>query len=297
MLVSYVVTFYNNFAFIPALVASVAEQQGAFQKELVIADDGSSDEQLQCLHEFIEGFEGFPIHFVPAVENTGPAGCFNRSLGAVNGEIVLPIDADDIFAPDATTHFLELFERYGADFIYGRRRAQGQLGDANKIEIIREPLDYVLKRQVVHMCFAAKIDLLRRVEGADPRLFVQDQSIALRMASQASIMVRSDKTTVFINVDEGGVSRNTAQLNFDRFWMAMNFIDDHPELDQKHVAYLKDTGRSALWKVDRDRGRSKLSSAYFWRYIWGRLTGYGPSVEQMKMMADDCFKGIAVRRV
>lgn len=303
MRVSYVITFYNKFEFLPPLVESIFNQTGDFENELVIADDGSTPDQLAKLREFIDGYDGFSIQFVETANNTGPAQCFNRGIKAASGDVIVAVDADDICAPGSTIYYLEMLERHDADFIYARRRAKGLLGDDEKLSVLVDPLSYVVQRQVVHMCFAAKADLLKRVSGADPRLFIQDQSLALRMAAGAKIMVRSDKTTVFINGDDGGLSENKAQQHHDRFWMVMNFLDDHGvhgdkgALDDKLTAYLKDTGRSALWKMDRDRGANKLFSPYFWRYIWGQLTGLGPSVPDMKRMAQVCFKDEKVRRV
>lgn len=297
MLVTYVVTFYNKFNFIPELIKSIEAQVGDFEKQLVIADDFSSEEQYSKLETFVEGYDHFPIKLIRSDVNTGPAQCFNRSLDAVDGEVVVAIDADDLFAPNATSYYLEQMDLHGADFIYGRRRPQGhKKNNQTEVEITDDPLAYVIKNNIVHMCFAAKTDLLRRVDGADPRLFIQDQSLPLRLASGARRFVRSEVVTVFERTDEAGLSKNVAQQHHDRFWMVMNFIDDHSDLSAPIKSGLMDIARSALWKMDRDKGSFKFSSPHFWRYIIGRLSGFGPSAETLKQTSISLFEGERIRR-
>ena len=298
MLVSYVVTFYNKFEFIPSLVSSIETQKGNFEKELVIADDCSLPDELAQLNEFVTTFINFPIKVIPSSENTGPAQCFNRGLEAVSGEVVVGIDADDVFSPNATSYYLEQMKTHSADFIYGRRRQRNhKKNEKTDFEVIDDPLAYVIKNNIVHMCFAAKTSLLRQVGGADPRLFIQDQSLPLRLAFGAKRMVRSEVVTVFVNSDEDGLSKNVAQQHYDRFWMVMNFLDDNKNLSHSVLSDLKDLARSSLWKMDRDQGRFKLTSSHFWTYIIGRLFGVGPSFEQLKGAADKLFASADVRRV
>ena len=297
MLVTYVVTFFNKYDFIPELIDSIEAQQGDFEKQLVIADDCSELDQFSKLVAYVEGFDRFPIKLIRSEVNTGPAQCFNRALDAVDGDIVVAIDADDVFAPHATSYYLEQLDLHDADFIYGRRRPQGhKKNKKTDIEVSDEPLAYVIKNNIVHMCFATKTDLLRKVGGADPRLFIQDQSLPLRLAAGAKRFVRSEVVTVFERQDAKGLSRNVAQQHYDRFWMVMNFLDDHHDLSASIKAGLKDLARSSLWKMDRDKGSFKFISPHFWRYIIGRTVGVGPSVEGLKLASHRVFDGETIRR-
>lgn len=298
MLVSYVVTFYNKFEFISSLISSIETQEGNFEKQLIIADDCSEEPELAQLKAFVAAYDLFPIKIISSSQNTGPAQCFNRGLEAVDGGVVIAIDADDVFVPSATSYYLEQMQSHSADFIYGRRRKRGhKKNDKTEFEVIDDPLDYVIKNNIVHMCFAAKTEVLRRVGGADPRLFIQDQSLPLRLASGAKRMVRSEVVTVYINSDEDGLSKNVAQQHYDRFWMVMNFLDDHSGLSQSVRSGLKDIARSSLWKMDRDKGAMKLASPHFWTYILGRLFGASPTIDQLKLAAEEVFKGANIRRV
>ncbi|GJM03744.1 MAG: hypothetical protein DHS20C08_22450 [Rhodomicrobium sp.] len=298
MLVSYLVTFYNKSVYFPELVRSIEEQAGAFEKELVVADDCSDDAELEALVEFSRQYEKFPIHIVRSDKNTGPALCFNRGLDAARGAVTVAIDADDILRVGATVYYLDQLEASDADFVYARRRVKGhkKADDVTRV-VVDDPLAYVLKNSIVHMCFAAKTDLLRAAGGADPRLFIQDQSLSVRMARCASRMVRSDWTTVYINGDEDGLSKNIAQQHHDRFWMVMNLWDDLPEAGAEVRAQIKDIARSALWKMRRDQGGVPVLSSDFWRYFIGRLTGIGPGVDGLKTAAGRVFAGAAIRKV
>lgn len=299
MIVSYLVTYYNKAQFMPGLLQALAQQTVDVERELVIADDGSDQQDFEQLQALVDQFSLFPVRVLRSEMNTGPAVCFNRGLEAVKGEIVVAVDADDVLLPDATAYYLELFKRHEADFVYGRRRPARSsiLADDQDFIVIDDPVSYVLQEQTVHMCFAARTDLLRKAGGADPRLFVQDQSLPLRMAAVATRMIRSNRTTVTFSEDAKGVSRNVGQLHHDRFWMVMNFLADHPDLSKANIARIKDIARSALWKMDRDKGTVPIFSSNFWRYIFGRLTGLGPDEQKMKRMAGRLFAGANIRHV
>lgn len=299
MNVSYLVTYYNKSGYLPGLLDALSRQQIDLERELVISDDASSDAELQKLDEILSDFSLFPVRVVGSDINTGPAVCFNRGIEAVQGEVVIAFDADDILLPDATAHYLDLLETYDADFVYGRRRpaAASYITNDQDFKVIDDPLSQVLKESTVHMCFAARTALLKEAGGADPRLFVQDQSLPLRMAAAAKRMVRSNKTTVTFAEDAKGISRNVGQLHHDRFWTVMNLLDDHPDLPEDHVRRIKDIARSALWKMERDSGKLPILSSLFWRYIFGRVTGMGPDAQKLKQLAGELFAGADIRRV
>lgn len=298
MLISYVVTFYNKAVFLPALVRSIAAQEGPFEKQLIVSDDASDAGQLQEVQAFAASFNAFPIKVIPSAENTGPAQCFNRGMAAATGDVIVAIDADDVLAPGATHYYMQRLEESGAEFVYARRRrADHKKANATSHVVIDDPLAYVASNSVVHMCFAAKSALLREVGGADPRLFIQDQSLAFRMAAKSRRMVRSDVTTVFIGSDHEGISVNKAQQHHDRFWTVMNFIDDHPELPRKLEARMKNVAHSSLWKMHRDHHRFPIFSRYFMTYLTGRLPLMEASREVLKARADHLFRFADVQRV
>ncbi len=99
--ISIIVTTYQRPANLRRVLASIAGQQGADgQFEVVVADDGSTDETPQVVQQFKKSVH-FPVHFT-----THPHGGFcpgrarNEGVAASRGEYVLLLDGDCLLPRD-----------------------------------------------------------------------------------------------------------------------------------------------------------------------------------------------------
>lgn len=104
-LVSIVIPCFNAGAFIEETIASVKSQ--TFKDfEVIVVDDGSDD------HETIRLLDTYATTGVRLVRtaNCGVAAARNTAITASSGRYILPLDADDLIAPDfleKTVHILE----------------------------------------------------------------------------------------------------------------------------------------------------------------------------------------------
>ncbi len=110
-LVSIIVPAYNEGKVIRHCVDSILGSAYG-NRELILVDDGSTDDTLTQMREY----ETQPGVTVLGRRNGGKAAALNAGLARANGEIVLFVDADGIFAPDTIDEMLSAFEseRVGA---------------------------------------------------------------------------------------------------------------------------------------------------------------------------------------
>lgn len=93
-LVSIVVTCHNYAQYV-ALAVESALAQTYPRIEVVVVDDGSTDDSAAVLARFAERI------VLVRQENRGHVGAVNRGFAASRGDIVLFLDADDLLRPDA----------------------------------------------------------------------------------------------------------------------------------------------------------------------------------------------------
>lgn len=110
--VTIIVVTYNHEAFIDECLLSCVLQAQTFPNlEIVVADDGSSDETGERIRRWAREYPAliFPIL---VEKNTGIASNFNRGLGTARGELVAWLGGDDVMLPNKISQQVEHLERH-----------------------------------------------------------------------------------------------------------------------------------------------------------------------------------------
>jgi glycosyltransferase involved in cell wall biosynthesis len=105
-LVSAVVATYNRAHIVGRAIESII-QQTYKNVEIIIVDDGSTDDTLQKLAEFGERIT------VISQKNAGPAAARNRGIKQSSGKIVTFLDSDDIWLPAFIERHVNLLQSAG----------------------------------------------------------------------------------------------------------------------------------------------------------------------------------------
>jgi len=113
--VSVVMPTFNRARFIPSAVASALAQTYA-DLELIIVDDGSTDDTARVLEPFFE--DGRVRYFYQS--NQGQSVARNYALAQSSGEFIAFLDSDDLWCPDKLEKQLRAFDANpGVDIVHG----------------------------------------------------------------------------------------------------------------------------------------------------------------------------------
>jgi glycosyltransferase involved in cell wall biosynthesis len=88
---------YNGERYLKELLNSLVAQT-LLPSELLVGDDGSSDDTLEILHGFAADAP-FPVNILVNEQHLGPAYNLERLLETAAGDILFPCDQDDIWNP------------------------------------------------------------------------------------------------------------------------------------------------------------------------------------------------------
>lgn len=114
--VSIILCTYNRAQLLPNAVRSVL-LQSTTDWELVIIDDGSSDNTRNIVHQFQIKDKRIKYHFQ---ENKGLAEARNAGLRCSNGHFICFVDSDDELAPDHLKKRLDYLKKNAeVDFLHG----------------------------------------------------------------------------------------------------------------------------------------------------------------------------------
>lgn len=122
---SVIIPVYNKAPFLRRCLDSVASQTRT--AEIIIVDDGSTDESGKICDEYVKQHANFTIYHT---QNGGVSAARNFGMDHANGEYITFLDADDAYEPNA----VETMEKYAT----GHKIVQfGQIRHMNNGDIVR----------------------------------------------------------------------------------------------------------------------------------------------------------------
>ena len=105
--VSVAMCTFNGARFLHDQLDSIAAQTVP-PFELVVQDDGSTDETAQIVTDFARG-ASFPVHFFRNADRLGPFANFGTCMLRCQGEVIALSDQDDVWAIDRIARTAEAF--------------------------------------------------------------------------------------------------------------------------------------------------------------------------------------------
>ena len=124
--VSILIPFYNEQDVLPSLferLQSLIDANEAYQWEVVLVNDGSSDNSLCLVKQMRLRDERF--HYIDLSRNFGKETAMLAGLDSITGDCVVIMDADLQHPPEVIPEMLKLWEE-GYDDIYGKRNCRGK---------------------------------------------------------------------------------------------------------------------------------------------------------------------------
>ncbi|AZT99660.1 bifunctional glycosyltransferase/CDP-glycerol:glycerophosphate glycerophosphotransferase [Brevibacterium linens] len=121
---SVVIPAYNASDHIEACIRSVLNQKGV-SLEVLIVDDGSTDDTVEKIRAFTSGDSRVSIL---QGDNEGPARARNKGVDAAGGKYLAFADADDEVLPGAYSSMIYSLERTGSDIATGSYIRIGKSG-------------------------------------------------------------------------------------------------------------------------------------------------------------------------
>jgi glycosyltransferase involved in cell wall biosynthesis len=118
--VSIILPTYNRAKFLPEAFAAIRGQTWT-DWELIVVDDGSSDDTRALIPELTRGWQQ-PVHYIYQ-ENQGAYGARNTGLDHATGKYIAFYDSDDLWLPHHLSNCVEALDaNLDVDWVYGACR-------------------------------------------------------------------------------------------------------------------------------------------------------------------------------
>jgi glycosyltransferase involved in cell wall biosynthesis len=101
---------YNGSIYLSEQLESI-ESQTRLPDELVVCDDGSTDDTLRVLNAFASQ-ASFPVRIFSNEERLGPTKNFEKAVRLCEGDVIFLADQDDVWKPQKVERLLDVFEQH-----------------------------------------------------------------------------------------------------------------------------------------------------------------------------------------
>ena len=275
--VSFIVTVFNKARYLPRVVAALAVQQGAFEREFIFVDDGSEDGSAELMGRLTAGWAA-PVTILRQ-ENCGASAATNRGAERARLPWLKLCDGDDLLLPDATAALL------AAAAASGHSLAYGELGhyDAAAADPLAglsaagpaEPVDGLAR--FIRNCPANSSALLvsaaryQAAGGCDERLVSPDQALFLRLfATGGGVLLGAPVALVPQNAP-GRLSDQRRRSRYESVLALYHLVTETRGLDKAYARLAARRALSRAWRFHRAHG-GRLCSRHLLRF-WASALG------------------------
>ena len=200
-LVSIIIPVYNSEEFLRETIASAISQTW-LNKEILIIDDGSTDNSLNVAKKFES--EGVKIS---RQENRGASAARNYGIDVSKGDFIQFLDGDDIIPVDKIEKQLSVLLKnpncvIGCNwvrFVSSRERTWGEMGPHPSIRCDLDPIEWLLKRHMmcVHAWLTPRILVTKAGAWNESLSYNDDGEFFCRVISKAAKVLFTSDVTVY----------------------------------------------------------------------------------------------------
>ena len=281
--VSYIVTAYNKAPFLPAVLQAIFDQDGDFERELIVVDDGSDDDSLSVCRAIAAGHDNITVVTQP---NAGPAIATNKGASMARLEWLKGVDGDDLLAPWCTRLLIEAAERLGTDVAFGAMvEYDAETGTPfagtpfagtnppGEPEFARrDALPWLLYKPQFNLSQAViRRAAYERVGGCDEDVFVQDYSVMLRLAHRGPFAALDVPVCAAPLGEPGRLSEDVSKMLADANKALFHFVRDTPDLSTTHRWFAARRAAGRSWKWQHRHNGATAFSRHHLRYIGAYL--------------------------
>lgn len=187
--------------------------------ECIICDDGSTDNTLEIVRDFIKQ-TGSRFTVISNQKNRGPAFSRNRCIEVASGEYIAIQDADDISLPDRFTKQVEFLDANRDVSVVGTYafliNAKGENWGIIKPPLIPTKKDWIKGTQVIHASTMIRKRALLDIGKYNEKLRrTEDYELWLRMILKGYKIATIPEILYKIHWDEASYKRRKFQYRWN----------------------------------------------------------------------------------
>jgi glycosyltransferase involved in cell wall biosynthesis len=285
--VSFIVTVFDKRAYLPRVIDALQRQSGAFEREFIFVDDGSSDDSAALIATLTRGWRDKVV--ILNQENRGASAATNAGVRCASHPWLKLVDGDDLLVPDATARLLE------GTIAAGQSLAYGELGtyrfddpDPSAGDVALPP--YRIEpdglARFIRNCPCNSSTILVATErywaagGCDERLVSPDQALFLRLFATGGAVHIPAAVALAPDQAPRRLSEQARRSRYESVLALYYLVTETKGLDRRYVALAYRRAMSRACRFHRTHLGAPLSP-HLARYLASMIhvpAAPGPSI-------------------
>lgn len=261
-LVTIAIPSYNHARYIDECIKSIIKQDYD-QIELIVIDDGSSDDSVERIKELIPECEKRFVRFEFRYrENKGLCSTLNEALYWAKGDFFSPTASDDVLMPNKISSQLKAFHNFKDQGVVGVLSGIKVFGDKGSIKsqyddnrVISFEEVIVRKYRMPGQATMFLTDKLVSIDGYDPKFKVEDFLVFLKITEKGGKLLLMKESLV--NYRRHG---DNLSAKHDTMWSS---ISGMLELYKDHPKYQEAVARSMIIQA-HSLGTRNFAQSFKW---------------------------------
>ena len=247
-LISYIITIYNKEKYIRHVIEAVLSQAHNYRFEIILINDGSTDDSLNILESFSKKDERI---FLFNQANKGPPFSCNLGLKHATGKFIKFVDGDDILVPNATANLIKPFLKktdlpiltfsrnvntfnkldYSLEEFFKNNKLSSYQNKNNSYVYYKSFLERSLHVSNMNLsCTLFKKESIESFGGCNEKIFCPDYFVELMMSAKGPFV--ESNNLIFYNPieDTSRISENESQVLHDLNFALQEFFLVNKEL-------------------------------------------------------------------
>lgn len=267
--ISVVIPCFNAGTWLPDALACL-DKQRVEGLEVIVVDDGSTDEPTQLV---LQTASKSGCVVLRHERNRGLAAARNTGIRSAHGEVIVPLDADDLL-PDGTLATLRAaFALHpGADFVFGHCLEMNETGGVTHTRCSKPDADIRFSPGMPWVgCSPFRKRLWERVGGYDEselmRSAPEDWDYWVRCVAAGASGVHLDQVLYIYRIRQGSLYTGGMVNEFAGKLRTMQKLPDgfFPGAERRRVLLAAAMLNATTW---RRRGKPWLALAVLMRAVW-----------------------------
>ena len=195
--VTVIVPAYNEAAGIEDTILSLVESDWPYGLEVIVVDDGSTDGTGDIVRSL-----RIPGVWLVQQPNAGKPAALNAAIAAARTEIVVMVDGDTVFEPDAVARLVAPFSDPRVGACSGNAKVWNRRSLLGRWQHIEYVMGFNLDRRLLAVCHAIptvpgaigafRLDVLRDVGGVSEDTLAEDTDLTIAITRRGWRVVYQD---------------------------------------------------------------------------------------------------------